>query len=369
MSEDTRAGDGRRGARPAVPLLLVALLSLLVSLLAPGCRVVENGGSEEIPPPVTATPTKPAKPSGRRPGVVNIETEQSLNGTRAAGTGIVLTPSGLVLTNNHVIQGATEIEGTDTDNRRTYPAEVVGYDRAGDIAVIRLTGARRLKAAAFASAVGVTVGDPVTAVGNAGGKGGSPTVVTGKVTALEQSVTARDDTNGTSERLTGLIETNAPIKPGDSGGPLLNTAGKVIGINTAASAGLSPDGSEPRKRHRGYAIPSDKALAVARQIQRGEPSATVHIGKTAMLGVKVRSNGRSSGAVVAEVIPGTPAETAGIPVGAIIVGLGGDVVDSPSALTGLMLAHHPGDVVRLEWATAQGARQAATVRLTEGPPQ
>lgn len=361
MSEDTV----RRGLRAALPMLLVAL----ASLLAPGCRAMEGEETGDVPPPVSATPTKHAKPSGRRPGVVNIETEQSLDGTRAAGTGIVLSASGDVLTNNHVIQGATRIRGTDTDNRRAYRARVVGYDRTGDIAVIRLDGAARLKVAAFASAAGLAVGEPVTAVGNAGGKGGTPSVVTGRVTALEQSVTARDDSNGTAERLTGLIETNAPIKPGDSGGPLLNTAGKVVGINTAASAGFAVDGSKRKRNHRGYAIPSDRALAVARRIQRGEASSTVHIGRTALLGVKVRGNGRSAGAVVAEIVPGTPAHTAGIPVGAVVVGLGGQVVDSPATLTSLMLAHHPGDVVRLEWSTPQGVRTAAEIRLTEGPPQ
>ncbi|MEU8797669.1 trypsin-like peptidase domain-containing protein [Spirillospora sp. NPDC048819] len=362
MSEDTV----RRGARTVIPVLLITLLSLL----APGCRIVEGGATTDVPPPVTATPTaEPAEPSGRRPGVVNIKTEQDLSGTRAAGTGLVLDPSGLVLTNNHVIRGATKIMGTDTDNRRTYTAQVVGYDRAGDIAVIRLKGASRLKAAAFASASGVNVGDTVSAVGNAGGKGGTPRVVTGKVTALEQSVTARDDSNGTTERLTGLIETNAPIKPGDSGGPLLNTAGKVIGINTAASAGLSVDGDEEKKNHRGYAIPTDRALDIARQIQRGEASTTVHIGPTALLGVKVRSNANSPGALVAEVVPGTPADTARVPVGAAIVTFDGRAVDSPTALTTLMMAHHPGDIVQMQWTTAQGAHVSATIRLTEGPPQ
>ncbi|MFC4051780.1 S1C family serine protease [Actinomadura syzygii] len=361
MSED----PVRRAARAAIPMLLLALLALLV----PGCRLTEGAGPADAPPPGTASATKHGKPSGRRPGVVNIETEQSLDGTRAAGTGLVLSADGLVLTNNHVIQGATQIKGTDTDNRRGYAAKVVGYDRAGDIAVIRLTGAVRLKPAAFTSAADVAVGDPVTAVGNAGGKGGTPTVVTGLVTALEQSVTARDDSTGTSERLTGLIETNAPIKPGDSGGPLLDTSGKVIGINTAASSGFTMDGGERRKDHRGYAIPSDRALAIARRIERGEASATVHIGPTALLGVKVRSNGRSSGALVAEVVPGTPAYAAGVPVGGVILGLGGQVVDSPGTLTGLMLARHPGDVVQLEWADRQGVRAVAPVRLTEGPPQ
>ncbi|TDD83965.1 S1C family serine protease [Actinomadura rubrisoli] len=352
----------RRGTRAATLLVLAAL----PALLTPACRVADQGEPEDVPPPVMASSTRHAKPSGRRPGVVNIDTEQALNSTRAAGTGIVLDPSGLVLTNNHVIQGATSIRGTDTDNRRSYTAQVVGYDKSGDIAVIRLTGASRLKPAVFGPASGVRLGDPVTAVGNAGGKGGTPTVVTGRVTALDQAVTARDESDGGSERLTGLIETSAPIKPGDSGGPLLNTAGKVIGINTAASAGFE---LKKKGAQRGYAIPSDRALEIARQIQRGEASRTVHIGPTALLGVKVRANGTAAGALVAEVVPGTPADAAGLPVGATIVSLGGHAVDSPIGLTDLMLAHHPGDTVRIEWTTPRGPRGAADLHLTDGPPQ
>ncbi|MFD0684658.1 S1C family serine protease [Actinomadura fibrosa] len=367
------AHPGHRGRRAArVPV--AAALTALLALLSPACRVTQNEGPEDVPAPVIASPSTKAKPSGRRPGVVNIDTEQGLNSTRAAGTGIVLDPSGLVLTNNHVIQGATAIKGTDTDNRRSYPAEIVGYDRTRDIAVIRLSGASGLKAAAFGGASGVRIGDPVTAVGNAGGKGGTPTVVTGRVTALDQTVTARDESDGSSERLTGLIETSAPIKPGDSGGPLLDTAGRVIGINTAASAGYE---LKQKGAHRGYAIPSDRALEIAGQIRRGEASRTVHIGRTALLGVKVRGGGTSGGtgggtgggALVAEVVAGTPAEAAGIPVGATIVSLDGRPVDSPATLTELMLAHHPGDTVAIEWTTPEGGRTAADVHLTEGPPQ
>ncbi|WP_231333506.1 S1C family serine protease [Actinomadura graeca] len=348
----------RRRARAAVLVVLAAL----TALLAPACRPVE----ETAETPVAATPTRHATPSGRRPGVVNIDTEQGLNSATAAGTGIVLDPSGFVLTNNHVIQGATVIKGTDTDNRRGYPAQVVGYDRAGDIAVIRLTGAAGLQPAAFGDASTVRVGDPVTAVGNAGGKGGTPTVVTGRVTALGQAVTARDESDGTSERLTGLIETSAPIRPGDSGGPLLDTRGRVIGINTAASGGTE---LKRKGAHRGYAIPSGRALEIARRIQRGEASRTVHIGPTALLGVKVRGAGPTAGALVAEVVPGTPADAGGVPVGAVIVSLGGSPVDSPGTLTDLMLAHHPGDTVRIEWTTPEGARQSTDLHLTGGPPQ
>ncbi|MFD0905063.1 S1C family serine protease [Actinomadura sediminis] len=356
---------GLRGLRAVLPLVLVALSALLV----PSCRL-PGQETESAVPPITATEVRPERTdfAERQPGVVNITAVRGLESTRAAGTGIVLDASGFVLTNSHVIQGATGIEGTDTDNDRTYRARVVGYDTSQDIAVLRLTGASGLPAARFAPVSTVRVGDPVTAVGNAGGDGGEPSVVTGHVTALGQTVTARDDSDGSVERLAGMIEVSAPIKPGDSGGPLLNSAGRVIGVNTAASA-EPPAGSPAPRKPRGYAIPADRALEIAAQIRRGEASATVHIGATAMLGVMVRSNGTDPGARVVEIVPGSPAEAAGIPVGAAIVTFGGQGVDSPGTLTGLMLRRHPGDVVRIEWARPGGGVAAADVRLAEGPPQ
>ncbi|WP_083998715.1 S1C family serine protease [Actinomadura kijaniata] len=354
------------------PGCLVVPAALLVLLAVVLLRPLLGDDRGAAPPATTATapPASTAKPSGRRPGVVNIESEQALRGTRSAGTGIVVTPSGLVLTNNHVIQGATSLTGTDTDNRRTYRARVLGYDKNGDLAVLQLEGASRLKPAVFGDAARVRIGDPVTAVGNAGGRGGTPSVVTGRVTALEQVVTARDANDGGVERLTGLIETDAPLRPGNSGGPLLNSAGEVIGVNTAASADYRMDSGDARQgAPRGYAIPSGHALAVARQIERGEASATVHIGPTPLLGVRVRAGG-GSGALVEEVVPGAPAEAAGVPKGAMIVALGGRPVDSPDKLTELLLAHRPGDTVRLEWTgPGDGTRRAADVRLAEGPPQ
>ncbi|MEU5885167.1 trypsin-like peptidase domain-containing protein [Spirillospora sp. NPDC047279] len=358
--------------------LAVALLLAVVAVLLgrPFLTDDGDGGAQAAPEEsVVATPTserpRSKKPSGRRPGVVNIFTEQGLRGVRAAGTGIVVDPSGLVLTNNHVIQGATEIEGTDTDDRRTYPAQVLGYQKSGDIALIRLSGASGLKTAKFAEKWEVRLGDVVTAVGNAGGKGGTPSVVTGKVTALDRQITATDQSDGSSERLTGLIETNAPIKPGDSGGPLLNTSGQVIGMNTAASAGFD---LEKKGASRGFAIPSAKALEIVRQIQRGEASDTVHIGRTALLGVQVRqpttpSGGRAGGAYIADLIPGTPAEQAGLRARTTIVALDDEPVDSPGSLTDMLLRHHPGDTVRITWTNAAGERRTTPVTLGDGPPQ
>lgn len=322
--------------------------------------------------PVVSTNTVP---SGRRPGVVDIDTELGYRNARAAGTGIVLTPSGTVLTNNHVIAGATRISVTDTDNGRVYPARVVGYAKTNDIAVLQLQGASRLPVAAIGDSSKVTQGDVVTAVGNAGGKGGPPSVVTGTVTGLGLPITATDQSDGSSERLTGLIQTSAPIKPGDSGGPLLNTSGQVIGIDTAATVGyhLQPDGN-PSSGGQGYAIPTAQALPIVRQIESGKASRTVHIGRTAMLGVQVRTAGgpidaTGGGATVAGVFPGTPAEAAGLLPGSVINSLDGQTIDSAGALTEALLGHHPDDTVQLGWVDSFGQQHTAAVRLAAGPAQ
>lgn len=363
--------EERRRSGPAFGLVVLICLAAVLGfmLLRPLFDEPPADGVRQAAPE-SAAPSRPQKPSGRRPGVVNLAAEQGYRSTLAAGTGIVIDASGLVLTNNHVIQGATALRGTDTDNRRTYQARILGYDRSGDIALVRLVGAARLKVAEFGGPP-PAIGDAVTGVGNAGGKGGSPTVVTGKVTALGESIVATDERDGGSERLTGLIETDAPIRPGHSGGPLLNSSGQVIGMNTAASAGFQLD---KQGTHRGYAIPAERALAVARQIQRGEASPTVHIGRTALLGVQVRtatspSGARMTGAAVESLVPGTPAEAAGLRAGTVIVSLDGQLVDSPSRLTDLLLAHHPGDVVRIGWTGRDGQERVTPVTLADGPPQ
>jgi S1-C subfamily serine protease len=179
------------------------------------------------------------------PGLVDIVSTLGDQNAEAAGTGQIVTSSGEVLTNNHVIDGATSIKATDIGNGRTYTAKVVGYDKSDDVAVIQLQGASGLTTVSFGDSSQVTVGQSAVALGNAGGKGGTPSVATGTVTALNQSITASDEGSGSSENLTGMIETNANIQPGDSGGPLVNSAGQVIGIDTAASSasGSSSGGS------------------------------------------------------------------------------------------------------------------------------
>ena len=180
------------------------------------------------------------------PALVDINSTFSYQSAQGAGTGIVLTSNGEILTNNHVINGATKISVTDIGNGKTYNANVVGYDATGDIAVLQLQGASGLQTAKIGDASKAAVGESVVAVGNAGGTGGTPSSAGGSITALNQSITAGDDLDGANEQLSGLIQVNADIQPGDSGGSLVNTAGEVIGMDTAASQGNSSTPPGPR---------------------------------------------------------------------------------------------------------------------------
>ncbi|HEX4863556.1 MAG TPA: trypsin-like peptidase domain-containing protein [Acidimicrobiales bacterium] len=297
------------------------------------------------------------------PALVDINTSLSYQHGQAAGTGIVLSPDGVVLTNNHVISGATSISVTDIGNGKTYPADVLGYDRTHDVAVIKLRNASGLQTAVIGNSDRVSVGDGIVGIGNAGGVGGTPSSAPGQVTALNQSITANDDSNGTTEQLTGLIQTNANIQPGDSGGALANSKGQVIGIDTAASAGFSFQ----TQGNQGFAIPINQAQTIATQIRNSQPGATVHIGSTAFLGVLVDTTASASGATLSGVVSGGPASQAGLQSGDTIVTLAGKPVDNPNTLTALIGQYHPGDRVAVGWVDPSGQSHQASVQLGTGP--
>ena len=299
-------------------------------------------------------------------GVVIIETNLAYQNAAAAGTGIVLTSSGRILTNNHVIAGATTIRVVVPKTTQTYTARVVGYDTTSDVAVLQLQKASHLKTVTTGSASNLKLGTRVTAVGNAGGTG-RLTSSRGKVTGLNRSIMVQGD-NGTTEQLTGLIETNAALQPGDSGGPLLNSAGRVVGIDTAASSSTPFAVSASND---GYAIPIGKATTIARQIVAGKSSATVHIGATAFLGVQLGNNPSfvGQGATIVGVVPGAPAEAAGLVPGDVIVAVAGRAVSGPSDIAPIILAHKPGDKVTITYSDASGQSQSASVTLASGPPQ
>jgi S1-C subfamily serine protease len=305
---------------------------------------------------------------------VDIDTLLGFQQEEAAGTGIVLTSSGEVLTNNHVINGATAISVRDIANGKAYSATVVGYDTTKDVAILRLNDASGLQTAAIGNSSNVSVGETVVGVGNAGGTGGTPSAAGGTVTGLNQSITATDEGDGSSEQLTDLIETNADIQPGDSGGSLVNSLGQVIAIDTAGSAGSSSQTGGESAGIRGYAIPINEATSIAKEIETGTSSSTVHIGTTGLLGVEIESNaqadGRSfSGALVAGVITGSPAQIAGLAVGDVITSVNGQTVASADALTELLEPFHPGAIVTIGWTNSLGQTETASVQPSSGQPR
>jgi S1-C subfamily serine protease len=325
------------------------------------------------------------------PTLVNVTSTLGYQGATGKGTGIVLSSDGEILTNNHVINGATSVTVTNIGNGKTYPATVVGYDAAHDIAILKATGASGLKTASLGDSGSVKVGDTVVALGNAGGKDGIPSVASGTVTALNQSITASDESSGSSEQLSGLIQTNADIQPGDSGGPLVNSHGQIIGVNTAASSGYqfggmgglgggfgsggsgsaggsgSSDGSGSTTQ--GFTIPISTALSIAKQIEAGNGAGSVHIGATAFLGVAIATSpyASSQGVQIAGVTAGTPAAGAGLAQGDVITSVAGHAVSSGTSIQQVLENYHPGDKVSIAWTDGSGQSRTATVTLATGP--
>ena len=325
-----------------------------------------GGGSSAGDSTGSATPDPTAAKVAAKvdPGIVDINTQIDFGSAAGAGTGMVLTSDGLILTNNHVVDGATSITVTTVENGHRYAASVVGTDPTEDIAVLQLKGVSGLSTIPLGDSTKVAVGDPIVALGNAGGVGGSPVIATGVVEATGQTITASDDSGANAETLNGLIVVNAPIQPGDSGGPLADASGRVIGIDTAASAGR---GWRTRTgTGEGFAIPIDHALAVAHQIEQGQPSDTIHTGTTGFLGVALDPS--TTAAVVDGVEPGSPAEGAGLAAGDTITAVDGQPVDSADTLSTLTKRHHAGDTVRVSWTDQTGRHHTAPVTLAAGPP-
>ena len=332
------------------------------------------------------------------PGVVDVTASLQYLQETAKGTGFVIdAAAGLVLTNNHVIDGATSVMVTSVTSGQSYPARILGYDVTNDIALLQLRGATGLKAVSTGDSAHLRVGLPVLAIGNEAGQGGSPTVAPGVISSLGRTIVARDSSSGLTETLHGMMQTNADIRPGDSGGPLADAAGRVIGIDTAAGGSIA---------YSGYAIPINQALPVARQIAAGRPGGHVQIGLPAFLGVllpdstnaspqrqasqqlhqtgAVSSSGRGcsngdttatpasiapvrSGALVDGVLCGTAAAAADLFAGDVITSIGGRAVTSPGSLTTLVSRYRPGSKAALAWVAPGGGPHTAVVTLTAGP--
>jgi S1-C subfamily serine protease len=418
MLEDTGYGYGpsprRRGTGNMLTHALTAILGaalavgLLLAFYNPGSggSGVALPGSGAVPAPGSAsgplTGGEQAIVTKVKPGLVIINTALQYNSEAAAGTGMVVNSAGLVLTNNHVIEGSTAITATVVSTGKTYPATVVGYDQTGDIALIQLRNVSGLTTVPIGNSSSVKTGEAVVAMGNAGGQG-AITTKPGHVTALNQSITASDEGGSTaSETLAGMIQTNADIVPGDSGGPLASSAG-VIGMDTAGNDANNQEAST------GFAIPINTALSVARQIAGGQASSTVTIGYPPFVGIFIGPGSSSSpqaqaqqeeqesgsgtgstaqcytsnsdltvpsviapvssGALIIGTICGSPAAAAGLTGGAVITAVNGQAVGSPVDLSGILSRFHPGDAISVTWVSPSGQRSTSSLHLTAGPPQ
>jgi S1-C subfamily serine protease len=300
------------------------------------------------------------------PAVVDINTVTG-SGT-AAGTGMILTSNGEVLTNHHVVDGSTSISVTIAGRSGTFPATVLGVDPTADVALIQIQGVSGLPTVTLVSSSSVHVGDAVVAIGNALGRGGAPSVTQGAITAVDQSITASEG-GGKTEQLTGLLQADATISPGDSGGPLVNSAGQVIGMITAGEA----QGFRSQVSTTDYAVPSDEALRVVNLIRSGQASSEIIRSQVSFLGVQVRSLTQSqasqlglsvsSGALVVGVQQGSPAEQAGIPQDSVITAVGSTPVTDSASLGPALHLYQPGQKAPITYVDQSGSH-TVTATLT-----
>ena len=346
-----------------------------------------------------------------RPGLVDISSNLGYQGSQAAATGMIINSDGIVLTNNHVITNTTQLYATVVSTHQRFAAKWLGYDASADVAVIKLIGAHNLRTVPIGNSAAVKVGDGVIALGNANGQGGAPAAV-GSITGLNRTITASDSGADTSETLHGMLQTNAGIVPGDSGGALATTSGEVIGMNTAAATGSFGYSTQ----NVGFAIPINTALQIANKIIKGQGSPTIQIGSTGFLGVLV-PNGQASlasnpkqqrqkliqqdetgttfpvqpaspaclpnsltagvptrvapvstGALIIGELCGTPANRAGIVAGDVITAVGGRRVTSPTQLHDLMLGLRPGMTVAVTWVDISGQTHRTAMDLVQAPP-
>ena len=323
------------------------------------------------------------------PGIVDVTSALTYSDATAEGTGMVISASGLVLTNNHVIDEATKVSATIVTSGQKYTAKVIGYDDTDDVALLQLEGASGLHTVSLSNSAKAAVGEAVLALGNAAGKGGLPSTAQGTIQALNQSIQASDEGANTTENLHGMIETNTPIQQGDSGGPLVNGSGQVVGMDTAANSESSGfDGSSAATT--GFAIPINTAISIANEINSGKASATVHIGLAGFMGVNVADastpsdcrgdSGQggdgfggfggftspvSSGALICQVYPSSPAYAGGLQGGDVITSVNGTAISSADGLTALTANSYPGDKFSITYVDQDNTKHTTSVTLTE----
>jgi S1-C subfamily serine protease len=391
--------------------LLVAVLG--VALSVGGIALLLRPFAPGSPPQLAATATTRGAQTVSRPlsdavirakiepSVVDVTATLTYDNETASGTGFVIDGrTGLILTNNHVIRDATSVTVTVPATDQAYQADIVGVDVTADVAVLQIRPVAGLHGVPLGDSTTVTAGAQVMSFGNQAGAGGSPAVAPGVITGTDRTIQADDGAAGFSETLHGMLATTARIEPGDSGGPLADSSGTVIGVDTAAGTGGADTG---------YAIPINAAMAADRQITGRQPGQGISLGVDGFLGVIVGSGtarspavqqaqersvvagaaNRSSspgcvltqedvttpariapvaaGALVVGVLCDTGAATAGIAAGDVITTADGHQVQSPAALTAIVAGCRPGTVVPVTWVSTAGLARTARIRLSPAP--
>jgi S1-C subfamily serine protease len=378
------AGPGRYRSK-RYKKAAVAVAGVFSGALVAGTAVLAGPGPAQAAAPGMAQATTSdaidvaAVAAATDPAVVDVDTaiDALEGGGTGSGTGMVLSPSGLVVTNNHVVKGADTVKVV-VPGHGTHAATVIGTDPSADVAVLKVSGLSGLPTVKFGDSSTVTVGLPVVAIGNALGLGGSPTVTQGIISATGRTITASDETGSNPETLHGLLQTDAPIAPGNSGGPLVDAATKVIGMDTAAASAGTAGASL------GFAIPAKTVLTVAGEIEAHKDLPGLVYGRQAFLGVEVVDSSQAGGVnfgfgsglnpiastpngtpgvVVAAVDPGSAAAGAGLESGDVITAVDGHSTATTTALSKVVEAKEPGQVVSLKLSTQAGTK---TVRVHLG---
>ena len=425
--------DGPKGSGRGGRMLVYVLVAMLAAGIGAGATVIvgHHGSpapaagvsagvsSGEVPGPHdnasgSGSSTAPlnARTVARKvdPGLVDIIATLKYNGETAEGTGMIVSAGGLVLTNNHVIDQATQVRATlvtpGSGGTTQYTAKVLGYDSTDDVALLQLVGAAGLPVESFGNSTQVSLGTPVLALGNAEGRGGAKPAQ-GIINALDRSIQASDEGSNTTENLKHMLQTNARIQQGDSGGALANNAGQVIGMITAANTGSSR-GAGASGGTLGFAIPINTALSIARQVAAGKPSATVYIGVPGFLGVEVATSTSQipqqeaaderqagvarggpaasscqtgsaqgvapqriapagEGALIVGVICQSAADSAKMAPGDVITAVNGQVITTPGSLTSITATYHPGQIVSVRWVDRNGTQHVTRMELGQGP--
>jgi S1-C subfamily serine protease len=385
--------------------VLVAVITMVVgvaTVVAPGwgvpsgqvgtfTRLLSPGPEPcvKCPQSLDRRPANPVRPpslnsaaiaAANDPSIVDVTSTLASQGSEAAGSGMVLTASGEILTNNHVIENATSIVVKISSGSQTFPAKVVGTDVVHDVAVLQAQGPSGLPVLPLGNSAQVSVGDSVIAIGNALNRPGPPAVTEGSITGVARSITVQNDV-GVAEQLSDLFETTAQLEPGNSGGPLFDATGRVIGMNTAATTGSNPNfGSND-----GFAIPINDAIGIVHQIEHAPGTRTVNPGTSGLLGVAVQFNGSAgdgehapagrassgaqgrAGALVVQVQAGSPAENAGLVSGDDIVSVDGQTITSSATFTQTIAAKNAGDTVQISWIDQQGNHHSVAIQLASRP--